>query len=89
MNEPIPNEEVLNAARAKVAEGLAMYADGWSVTEGGIVVSFVCLFEVQTAERDPALVEICGSGSDGSDPLPRWRREGMLWNTLYGDRITH
>lgn len=84
--DPVADNDRLNAARAKVMAALAEYADGWNVSEGGIVVSFVAIFEVATPSGEPALLEVCGTGPDGNQAIPAWRREGMLHNTLYGMR---
>lgn len=86
MNAPVPDQERLLAARAKVMAALAEYTDGWSTSEGGIVVSFVAVWEVATPGGEMALIEMCGQGQSGQLPLPVWRREGMLHSILYGRR---
>lgn len=83
---PVPDQERLLAARAKVMEALAEYTDGWSTSEGGLVVAFVAVFEVATPAGEMALIEMCGSGPEGKQPLQVWRREGMLHSILYGRR---
>lgn len=80
-DDAVPDEERLSAARSRVVESLAEYADGWSTTEGGVVTAFVALFEVVGADAVPRLVEIHGDGSDRG--LTPWRRSGILFEALH------
>lgn len=81
-DEPTPDLDTLNAARQEIAEALGRYADGWSSTEGGIVTAFVVLAEVATPDGYKALLEVRGAGLTGSDNMPTWLRDGMLFNAM-------
>lgn len=83
----IPDEERLSAARRKITAALAEYADGWDTTESGIIVSYVAGFEVLGTDGAVRLVEACGSGDGGEQPLQVWRRDGILHWLLYGNRV--
>lgn len=85
--EAVHDEERLYAARKKLVAALAEYADGWNVTESGIVTSFVVGFEVVAPDGHARLVETCGSGADGQEPLAVWRRAGILHDLLFSNRI--
>jgi len=82
------DEDRIYSARGRIIAALAEYADAWSSTEGGIVTTFVCGFEVMAPDGNLRLVETCGSGHEGKEPLVVWRREGILHNLLFGDRIS-
>jgi hypothetical protein len=81
------DETRLFAARKRIVEALAEYADAWDSIEGGLVVSFVCACEVMAPDGSLRLFETCGSGSEGESSLAVWRREGILHNLLAGDRV--
>lgn len=87
-DEAVHDEERLWAARKKIVEACAEYADSWSTTEGGIVVSFVAGFEVMSPDGGIRLVESCGSGAEGEASLAVWRRAGILHDLLFGNRLS-
>lgn len=82
LDEAIPDHDALVKARAEVREAIGRYADGWSTTEGSVIVGFVAVAQLVGPDGTPGRIEISGSAADDHDLIPAMRY-GLLFGYLF------
>lgn len=84
--ETVGDDDVLNDAKREVFEAIGRYAEGWNITEGGLITKFVAFAEIVAPDGGRTLIEVCGAGHDGQDRLMPWDRSGLLFESLHDPR---